>query len=112
MFSNFAKKLPLTVRTMEDFLSHDKGELTPGPSNFFNVNDLFYGTNEDSTHIGKLLRRTRSPAIGLKAEQGGGLRGSLRDSGDNEVRTAGDMPRGVPPPLTPALLGPHAPGRL
>jgi hypothetical protein len=62
MFSNFAKKLPMVVRTMEDFLSHDKGELGPTQSPFFSIPDIFYGQGwgVDDSQL-KMLHQRKMP---------------------------------------------------
>ena len=84
LFSNFAKKLPASVRTMEDFLSHDNGELGPSQSPFFSIPDIFYGQGwgvEDNAQIGKLLRKsTRSPSV---------VGGTTQYRIQEEVRTPG-----------------------
>lgn len=62
LFSNFAKKLPIVVRTMEDYLSHDKGELGSTQSPFFSIPDIFYGQGwgvDDNAQI-KMLRKNNN----------------------------------------------------
>jgi hypothetical protein len=66
LFCNYGKKMPPAVRTMEDFLSHDKGDLGGGTaqSPFFSIPDIFYGQGWGvDDNMSKMLRKnTRSPS--------------------------------------------------